>query len=202
MEDRTTFVHDAPAAVDEYVASKEATALEMLLADFKDMIAEDPDLALDLAEGQTNALEIIDALVVADGLDTELEAGAKAAAKVLTDRAKRFAQRSERRRVIIERFLIIMEQKKLERPAATISLANRKLSVEVTDESALPSEYFTTPAPVVDKKKLNDAVKAIMEKRDAEVIAAKAENRQPELPALPDGVAIGNGGASLTIRRR
>lgn len=192
----------ADTAVTERQAVNEATALEVLLADFRDMIADDPDLALDLAEGQTSAMEIIDALVLADGLDTELCAGAKAAKKVIDDRAKRFEARIERRRVIIERFLIIMEQKKLERPAATISLANRKLTVEVTDESALPSEYFTTPAPAIDKKKLNEAVAAIMAKRDAEIEAAKREERPPILPALPDGVAIGNGGCTLTIRRK
>lgn len=189
-------------AVTEHQAFKEATALESLMADFKDMVADDPDLALDLAEGQTNAMEIIDALVIADALDAELCAGAKTAKKIIEERAKRFEVRIERRRAIIERFLLIMEQKKLERPAATITLATRPLKVEVTDESALSAEYFVTPPPALDKKKLTDAVKAIMALRDAEIAAAKAEERQPDLPALPDGVAIGNGGVGLQIRRR
>lgn len=183
-------------------AEREAVALQALLADFRDMLAEDPDFALDLAEGQTNALEIIDALVIADGLDAELIAGAKVAKATIEHRVDRFKARIERRRAIIERFLIIMEQKKLERPAATLSLANRKLTVEVTDESALPSEFFTTPTPTVDKKKLNEHVATVMKARDEEVANAKAEDRSPVLPALPDGVAIGNGGSSLTIRRR
>lgn len=189
-------------ALQERAASKEAVALEALLADFRDMIADDPDLALDLAEGQTNAMEIIDALVVAESLDEELIAGAKKAKETIDTRIKRFQARIERRRAMIERFLLIMEQKKLERPAATISLANRKLSVEITDESALPSEFFTQPAPVVDKKKLNARVAELMAAREAELAAAKAEGREPQLPALPDGVALGNGGVSLTIRRK
>jgi hypothetical protein len=190
------------AAYLEQDASKEAVALEALLADFRDMIADDPDLALDLAEGQTNAMEIIDALILADGLDTELAAGAKTAKKVIDDRAKRFEARIERRRAIIERFMLIMDQKKLERPVATISLAKRKLTIEVVDESALPSEYFKQPDPVLDKTKLNDAVAKIMAAREAELEAAKAEGREPNLPALPDGVALGNGGVNLTVRRR
>jgi len=193
---------DSATQIQERTASKEALALEALLSDFRDLIADDPDLAIDLAEGQTNAMEIIDALVLGDALDAELIAGAKNAKAAIDLRVKRFDARIERRRAIIERFLLIMDQKKLERPAATISLANRKLSVEITDESALPSEFFTTPAPVVDKKKLNEHVAAIMKARDAESVAAKAENRAPFFPALPDGVAIGNGGASLTIRRK
>jgi hypothetical protein len=176
--------------------------LEALLADFRDMIADDPDLALDLAEGQTNAMEIIDALILADGLDTELAAGAKTAKDIIDQRKKRFEVRIERRRAIIERFMLIMDQKKLERPGATISLAKRKLTIEVVDESALPSEFFTKPDPVVDKKKLNERVAEIMAKRDAEIDAAKAEGREPILPALPDGVALGNGGVNLTVRRR
>lgn len=183
-------------------AEREAAALEALLADFRDMLAEDPDFALDLAEGQTNALEIIDALVIADGLDAELIAGAKVAKATIEHRVDRFKARIERRRAIIERFLLIMDQKKLERPAATLSLANRKVTVEVSDESAIPSQFFTTPAPVLDKKKLNEAVSAIMAARDAEVAAARAENREPILPALPEGVLLGNGGQSLTIRRK
>lgn len=194
---------DTLRPVDEHTANKEALALEALLADFKDLLADDPDFALDLAEGQTNSLEIIDALLVADGLDAELCVGAKAAKATIEARVERFKHRIERRRTIIERFLIIMEQKKLERPAATISLANRKLSVEVIDESALAAEFFTTPAPVVDKKKLNDRVAEIMKARAEAIERAKAEGlTAPDLPTLPDGVALGNGGVGLTIRRK
>lgn len=183
-------------------ADREATALEALLADCRDMIADDPDLVLDLVEGQTNALELIDQLLLADGYDTELLAGAKQAKAVIDSRQKRFEARIERRRAIIERFLLIMEQKKLERPAATITLAKRKLKVEVIDESAIPSEFFVTPDPVVNKKALNDRVDEIMAQRDAEIAAAKAEAREPVLIPLPDGVALGNGGVGLTVRRR
>lgn len=183
-------------------AEREAAALEALLSDFRDMLADDPDFALDLAEGQTNALEIIDALVVADGLDAELIAGAKVAKATIDHRIDRFKARIERRRAIIERFLLIVDQKKLERPAATLSLANRKITVEVADESAIPSQYFTTPAPVLDKKKLNEAVSAIMAARDAEIATAQAESREAVLPPLPDGILLGNGGQSLTIRRK
>lgn len=183
-------------------ADKEAMALEALLADCRDMIADDPDLVLDIAEGQTNALELIDALVLADGLDAELIAGAKQAKAVIDSRMKRFEARSERRRAIIERFMLILDQKKLERPAATISMAKRKLAVEVIDESALPSNFFRTPDPVVDKKALNEHVAGLMALRDAELEAAKAEGREPNLIPLPDGVALGNGGSGLTIRRR
>lgn len=186
----------------EFDPVKEAAALEALLADFRDMIAEDPDLALDLAESETNAMEIIDALIVADGLDAELIKGAKEAKSVIDTRMKRFETRAERRRAIIERFMLILEQKKLERPAATLSLANRPLRVEIVDESAIPTEFFVTPAPVIDKKRLNERVAQIMAEREAELAAAKSEQREPALPPLPDGVAIGNGGVGLTVRRR
>ena len=75
------------------------------------------------------------------------------------------------------------------------------MSPEV-DESALPSEFFKQPDPVVDKAKLNGAVAEIMAAREAELEAAKSEGREPNLPALPDGVALGNGGVNLTVRRR
>jgi hypothetical protein len=55
---------------------------------------------------------------------------------------------------------------------------------------------------VPDKKALNERVAAIMAEREAETAKAKIEGREPVLPPLPDGVAIGNGGVGLTVRRR
>jgi hypothetical protein len=183
-------------------ADKVATALEMLLADCREMIEQDPDLVLDLAESETDAFEVIDALLIADGFDAELIKGAKAAKDVIDSRMKRFEQRAERRRAVIERFLLILEQKKLERPGATITLAERKPTVEIEDESAIPSQFYRTPDPVLDKKALNAHVAELLAKQDAEIAAAKAEGREPQMFPLPDGVRLTNGSTSLTIRRR
>lgn len=185
----------------QIVADREAAALEALLADCRDLIAEDPDIVLDLAEGETNALELIDALLLADGFDADLIKGAKEAKAVIDARIRRFEGRVERRRAIIERFMLILDQPKLERPAATASLARRKISVEVADESAVPAEFFKTEV-VLDKKKLNERVAAILAAREAEFAKAKAENRDPDVEPLPEGVVLGSGGFSLTVRRR
>jgi len=181
---------------------KEATALEMLLADCRQMIEEYPDLVLDLAESETNALEVIDALIIADGFDAELVAGAEKAKDVIDSRIQRFKARSERRRAVLERFMLIMDQKKLERPGATISLAERKPKVEIEDESAIPSQFYRTPDPVIDKKALNEHVAGLLQKQASEFAAAKAEGREPELFPLVEGVRLTNGSVSLTIRRR
>lgn len=191
----------APKVV-QFDPIKEATALEALLADCRDMIATDPDLVLDLAESETNALEVVDALVLADGLDVELIKGAKEAKAIIDQRMQRFEARSERRRAILERFMLILEQKKLERPGATISLAERKPKVEIADESAIPSQFYRVPDPVLDKKALNEHVAGLLAKQDAEIAAAKAEGRDAEMYPLPDGVRLTNGSVGLTIRRR
>lgn len=167
-----------PAVLDP---AREADALAALLSDYRDMIAGDPDFALDLAEGETNAFEVIDALLAADALDAELCDGAKKAIDTIEFRVERFGARIKARRAMIERFLLILEQKKLERPSATITLAERGPVCEIEDESAVPSKFFVATAPKLDKK----AVKAALDAGE-------------DVP----GARLSNGSISLTVRRK
>jgi len=180
---------------------REMQALDALKLALADEIRDDPDFLLDLAEGETSLFEVIDALVSADALDAGLIEGVELAQRNLGYRKERFETRTARRRALLEQAMMMLEVKKLERPAATLSLANRKPKVEVTDESAIPSEFFKSE-PKLDKKALNAAVEAIMAQREAEFAAAKAESREPAPPPLPDGVTLGNGSQSITIRRK
>jgi hypothetical protein len=155
-------------------------ALEALKAALALEIENDPDFLLDLAEGETSLLEILDAMLEADAMDEGLIDGAAVAAAKMADRKERFTKRRAARRVIIEQALVILERNKLERPCATVSMANRAPQVIVTDESALPSQFFKS-VPTLDKK----ALKAALDAGEA----------------VP-GATLSNGSASLTIRRR
>lgn len=189
---------------DDFVLSKaerELAALDALKSALADEIRDDPDFVIDIAEGETDLLEVLDALLASDALDDGLIEGVEKAQRELGYRSERFATRKQRRRTLIERTLMMLETKKLERPAATISLASRKPKVEVIDESALPSQFFKTSV-TLDKKALNAAVEGIITERDLEFERAKREGRDPNPPPLPEGVALGNGTVSLTIRRR
>lgn len=175
---------------------REMQALEALKLSLADELRDDPEFLLDLAEGETSLFEVIDAMLTADALDAGLIDGAGKAMRDIEARMERFEKRSDRRRALLEQALMLLEVKKLERPAATISLQNRKPKIEVIDESAIPSEYFTTKV-VLDKKALNAACEEILKARDDAAAAGVDAAR-----AMPTGVAIGNGTVSITIRRK
>lgn len=140
----------------------------------------DPDFLHDLAEGQTNLFEAIDALLHDDLQDRMLLEGVKFVLKDLQARQDRIETRSETRRALFEQALSILERKSLERPTATITLASRPPILSVTDESQIPSHFFKAK-PVLDRKALKDAL---------------------ERGETAPGAHLTNGSMSLSIRRR
>jgi hypothetical protein len=73
-------------------------------------------------------------------------------------------------------------EKLISSPEMTLSMSTRGPDIVVTDEASVPSRFFTPQPPKLDKKALKDAVLT-----DGEVI---------------EGVTLGNGKISLTIRRK
>ena len=76
----------------------------------------------------------------------------------------------------------VKEEGLIQSPCITLSVTRLKPSALVTDESAIPSRFYTPQPPKLDKAALKEAVLT-----DGEVI---------------DGVTIGNGKTTLTIRRK
>lgn len=139
---------------------KEAQAVAALRESLRQMgEGEDEALLADSIEGETSLLEAIDKLLLAIAEDAGLEAGARAAAAKLEDRAERFAKRAESARAVIEQALMIAELDKLERPAATLSLVRRAAKVEITEEADIPAEFWKAGDPKLDKKALGAALK-------------------------------------------
>jgi hypothetical protein len=160
---------------------REMAALEAIKASIAAEIEGDPEFLLDVAEGETNLLEALDALIEADLFDDSMLEGISVAEHALAYRKQRFETRRRTRRAIMERALVLLDQKRLERPAATLTLTERAPKVEIDDESALPSRFFRTPDPVVDKKAIKQALDA-----------------DEEVP----GAHMSNSFISLTVRRR
>lgn len=182
--------------------AKELLALQALKDSIADAAKDDPDLLLDMAEGETNIMELIDKVLEADLVDQGLLDGLANVKAIVKLREERFEMRIKTRRALLEQALFILERKKLERPTATISITERKPTITVTDESEIPSEYFRTPDPVLNKKALNEAYAALIEKQAVETMTATAEGREPvQFPMIP-GCAVNNGSASISIRRK
>lgn len=163
---------------------------------------DDETLLLDTIEGQTSLLEIFDA-VLERMTDSEVNIeGVNAVAKDLSGRKARFEQRLKSDRAILEQAMTIAGLTKLERPTATLSLANRPPSLTVTEESDIPAEFWKAGDPTLDRKKLATALKdraaALAALPDDPVERAIAlAGTPPEIP----GACLSNGAPSISIRR-
>lgn len=102
--------------------------------------------------------------------------------KELTERKARVLRSAETMRDVVLQCMEIRNERKIQSPTLTLSASQVKPGIVVTDEAAIPSRFFTPQPPKLDKSALKEAVLT-----DGEVI---------------DGVAIGNGKSTLTIRRK
>lgn len=167
-----------PVAAD---IERQALAARNLRESLSQLGENDDDLILDMTEGETSLFECIDALLEQNTHDGALVEGI---AKVMSDldaRASRMQKRVETRRALIEQAMMTAEIKKLERPTATLTMANRAASLRIDSEADIPAEFWIAAAPKLDRKALSAALK---------------EGR----PVT--GAALSNAAPSLTVRVR
>jgi len=151
--------------------------VEAVVLMMRDAFDEDEQLHLDTLEGETDLFELASKLL--DRI--EADEGRKAALTEQMDSRKVRRDRCDTRiKAQREALFALMEAAKLDKlplPEATVTL--RKLAPKpiVTDADALPDDFCTFT-------------------RKPNMAAIK------EADALPDGVAMDNGGISLTIRRK
>jgi hypothetical protein len=152
--------------------------VQAVMAMLGDELADDEALKLDTLEGETDLFELVrkllDAIENAEG-EVEILAAQMAARKERRDRA---AKRIEAHRRAIMALMECAHIDKLPLPEATCSLRKLAPKAIVTDASLLP-----------------DALCKIERKPDMAAIRAC-----PDVTGLP-GVALDNGGVSLTVRR-
>lgn len=180
---------------------KEAAAVKALVESIAAVDPEDDQLVFDMIEGETRFFDLVDALLLRRADSLALADGLDRAINTLQARKTRFTVRAERDKTLIEQALTLADLKKLERPAGTLSMANRPPSLIVTEESAVPSKFWKSPDPVLDKKALTAALrerKAALDAlpKDPEARAAALVEVPQEIP----GVELSNGAPSLTIR--
>lgn len=143
----------------------------------------DAETLRDGIEGETNLLETVDAVIGQIGDDA---ARVEALTKFITSldgRKARFEKRQELLRSLLVNALDVLGEKRLERPAATLTFKATAPRLIVTDESQVPTKFWKQPDPVLNKKELTDALKA----------------RGETDPPIP-GAELSNGGATVQIR--
>lgn len=140
---------------------RETEAAKILLANIKDIIADDPEALHDAIEGETGLIEAIGQAVTRIIEIKALDEALGARAKRISERRARLDAQSERLRTAIVVAMADVDLKKLELPEATISRKAVPPKCIVTNEADLPSRFLVEKVSVApDKKALLEALKA------------------------------------------
>lgn len=154
-------------------------ALRRVFADLDlgndDTEARDSDAWLMSLESETDVIELVDELLAREA---GYKAHAQALGSVIDDFEKREKRFEERAKAIKETLATIMAaigEKKLERPAATLSISKGQSSVAIDSEDELPEAYFRI------KREVNKAAIAEELKAGGFVPGAHMEEGRPGL---------------------
>ena len=159
------------------VAKSQIAAVALMM---RDELGEDERLYLDTLEGETDLFEIAATIIG----EIEEDEGDVAKLKAqMDDRAARKSRLEHRNEVRRKALCALMEAAKVDKlplPEATLSVRRVPPKPIVTDEAAVPDEYWK-----------------ITRRPDLTAIKAGVESG-----AVIPGVSRDNGGTSLTIRRK
>lgn len=157
----------------------EGDAARSLLANIRDVIADDEDMVLTAVEGETSLIETItQAVARLAELDGHTEA-LNIQIKALTERKSRFEAQHDRIKAAIAVAMQQAELRKLELPAATLTIKAVPPKADITDEALIPSKFWKPQDPKLDRKAVLDALKA-----------------KEDVP----GARLTNGGETLSLR--
>ncbi len=143
-------------------------------------LTDDQETIRDTLEGETDIFGILDWLLGKIGDEDGFAAAVEERIDGLQARLNASKGRRDRLRSLLQSAVEATGEKSLRRPEATVSLTSLKPGIAVIDETVLPERFFKVERRV-DRSAVNAAI------RDGEVVP---------------GVVMGNGGTSLTVRRK
>ena len=164
---------------DAHRLHREIKAVEVLKAGLL-AVTDDEEAIRDTIEGESNLSSLVQALLVSMDEDVLMADGLKVHIANLSERKRRFEDRIDTKKALIEQAMAVAEIQSIETFVATASFRATPATVVVADEAAIPSDYWTQNAPSLDKAKLLAALKA---------------------GAVP-GAELSNGGRTIQIRRK
>jgi hypothetical protein len=107
-------------------------------------VTDDQETFLDTLDGQTDALDVLDALMIERAKASAAEDAAKAVAGIFADRAKRQVEKQASLSRMMGKVLDAIGETKIQRPIGTISRTKARQSVEVYDEAEIPTQLLRT----------------------------------------------------------
>jgi hypothetical protein len=142
--------------------------------------ALDPDLdeqtLADTVEGLTNLHEILVAVIRAALTDEALASGLRGLIEVLEIRLERLDHRAAKRREMVRDIMVESEIKKIAAPDFTVAIRAGGPALVVTEESAIPAEFWVPREPRLDRQGLLARLKL-----GDEVPGAQLSNPEPVL---------------------
>lgn len=196
---------------------KELAAAAALKHQLGEAFGEEQDLTLlrDMVEGETSLDAAIDKVLEQMALDIANIAGIEKFETTMAARRKRLGDRVETMRSMLLNALDILEERRIERPIALLTMKAVPPKLLITDEAAIPTSFFKQPDPVLSKKDLTDALKnrrdtldqklAELGERqnagemDADQAAEALDRIVAAFPPIP-GAELDNGSSSIQIR--
>jgi hypothetical protein len=186
---------------------RETEAARAVLARLREELgADDPILASDMVEGETNLFEAIDAVLSEIDECEVFVHGLKEKEGQFGSRRRATEERIKRLRAMIEQAMAIADQRKIRRPSATLSLRQLAPDVIVVSEPDIPAAYFIPqppPPPKLDKAALREALLLREEKIEWAASLSDPLERKEALASIEEipGAVLSNGGFSLQVRR-
>lgn len=139
---------------------RQTEAARVLIANFRDVLGDDAQAIADTVEGETDLHAAMERALNRIGEIEILETGLEAKLGEMKTRCDRLKQQREMLRTSLAVALEVAQLKKLETPLATISLKNVPPKVVIVDESLVPSMYWQSRDPTLNKSAVAAALKA------------------------------------------
>ena len=159
---------------------QEIKAADVLKANLTDIAGDDTDLIRDMIEGETNLLALIAKADLQMIQDAALVEASKQAVETIESRATRISKRIELTRAAVMTAMQISERNTLELATGTLTIKSLPAKAIIVDEAQIPSQFWKSQDPILDKKAILSALK---------------EGQSIE------GAQLSNGGETLQIRR-
>ena len=119
----------------------------------------DEQMLADTVEGLTDLREILQAIIRAALADEALATGLKGRIGEMQERLDRLQDRASKRRQIAKDVMVELDIKKITAPDFTVSIRPGLPSLLVLDEAAVPSIYWQSVAPRLDRQGLLNELK-------------------------------------------
>ena len=143
--------------------------------------ADDEDLAAGMIEGETGFFEALHRAVDEMDQADALANGIKLLIEDYTARKLRIEARRDRIRAAIEHAMTMADMTSAQIPAATLTVKNTPPKLIILDEASIPSDYWVSVKPKLDRSALRRALK------DGQKVP---------------GATQSNGGIALQVRRK